>query len=157
MKKAFFSFVCMVLMLNLCACATVRKDFELSQERESVKDIEIYKSEQLYDEGDIHLFRSENKPIAIVEEAISDCLNSIEQLTFEKEKVFFPIPMDGGYHYQGYMMIIVYEDGGYDIISDGGLYSYAIDKDGQGKHKYDYANYCGELVWKDFVEKYTEK
>ena len=158
MKKAFLLFVCIVLMFSLSSCATIEKDFELSQECENIQSIEIYNSERFYYERDIHWFRGENTPIALLsEEEYSAFLDSIAKIKFEKEIVFFPIPMDGGCDYQGYIVIIAYADGGYDVISEGGQYSYAIGKDGQGRHTYDYANYCGNEPWADFIEKYISK
>ena len=145
-------------MLHLCACATVEQSFAFSQQRENIKSIEIYAPAQPYTEGNIHLLKEENQPVAVLDgDALSDCLDSIEQLTFKKEKVFFPIPMDGGCDYQGYVLMIVYQDSGYDLIAEGGFYSYAVGNDGQGRHKYDPSDYCGEVAWSDLVEKYIEK
>jgi hypothetical protein len=84
-------------------------------------------------------------------------LDSLGSLTFEKEVVFFPIPMDGGCDYDGYIIAVIYSDGGYDIIAARGLYSYAVSSDGKGRHKYDYSNYCGETPWAEFIEDYIEK
>lgn len=157
MKKVYLLVISILLMLSFCACTMVQENFKFSQQHDNVKVIEIYNSEKLYDEGNISSFKKENEPIAILEtDALSDCLNSIEQLKFEEEKVFFPIPMDGGYQYQGYILIIVYTNGGYDLIASNGQYSYAIGKDGQGKHTYKHADYCGELEWDEFVEKFLE-
>ena len=78
-------------------------------------------------------------------------------LEFEKEEVLFPIPMDGGYDYCGYVISIVYEDGGYDIISEEGLFFYSVDDGGKEKYKYDYADYCGETPWSTLIEAYIEK
>ena len=145
-------------MMSLCACTMVQHNFSFSQQRDNIKSVEIYNSDKLYYEGDVSSFKKENEPIAVLEtEALSDCINSIEQLKFEEEKVFFPIPMDGGYHYQGYILIIVYIDGGYDLIASGGQYSYFIGKDGQGKHNYEHFDYCGEIAWDEFVEKFLEQ
>ncbi|MBQ2255665.1 MAG: hypothetical protein II330_02270, partial [Clostridia bacterium] len=72
-------------------------------------------------------------------------------LGFEEEVVFFPIPMDGGYDYEGYIVVVIYSDGGYDIVAERGLYSYAIGNDGQGRHKYDHSDYCGEPRGKNLL------
>lgn len=66
----------------------------------------------------------------------------------------FPIPMDGGYDYCGYIVSIVYIDGSYDIASFDGLFSYSITKNGKGRYRYDYARYSGEINWTDFIESY---
>lgn len=158
MKKTFLLLVSVILMFSLSACATVTKEFEFSQKRENVQSIEIYNSEEAYYEGDIHQFRDENEPIVLLsDEESSAFLDAFEKLKFEEEKVFFPIPMDGGHDYQGYIVIIVYADGGYDIVSEGGQYSYAIGKDGQGRHKYSHADYYGDDSWSELVEKYIDK
>ncbi len=158
MKKTFLLLVSVILIFSLSACATITKDFEFSQKRENVQSIEIYNSEQAYYEGDIHQFRDENEPIVLLsDEESSAFLDAVEKLKFEEEKVFFPIPMDGGYDYQGYIVIIVYTDGGYDIISESGQYFYSIGKDGQGRHKYDHSDYCGDDSWSEFVKKHIDK
>ncbi len=158
MKKTFLLLVSVILIFSLSACATITKDFKFSQKRENVQSIEIYNSEQAYYEGDIHRFRDENEPIALLsDEESSAFLDAVEKLKFEQEKVFFPISMDGGYDYQGYIVIIVYTDCGYDIISENGQYFYSIGKDGQGRHKYDHSDYCGDDSWSELIEKYINK
>ena len=87
----------------------------------------------------------------------SNFLDALCTLDFEKEVVFFPIPMDGGYDYDGYIIAIIYSDGGYDIIAERGLYSYAVGRDGQGQYKYDHSDYCGETPWAEFFKEYIEK
>ncbi len=153
MKKAFLLFTSIILLFNLCACATIKKDFEFSQKRANIQSIEIYDSKQTYTEADIHKFRENNKPIKVlVAQEQKDFLKVIEEFEFEKEVVLFPIPMDGGYYYAGYMIVIVYKDGSYDIIAEYGLYSY-----GSGdKHKYDHSNYCGKTPWDHIFEEYTK-
>ena len=49
------------------------------------------------------------------------------------------------------------KDGGYDIIAERGLYSYAVGRDGQGQRKYDHSDYCGETPWAEFFKEYIEK
>jgi hypothetical protein len=158
MKKTIALLISFLLLFCLSSCATVKKDVEFSQDRANVSSIEIYNPEKTYREGDIHTFLEENEPIVILEpEQHSSFLDSLGSLTFEKEVVFFPIPMDGGCDYDGYIIAVIYSDGGYDIIAARGLYSYAVSSDGKGRHKYDYSNYCGETPWAEFIEDYIEK
>jgi hypothetical protein len=136
----------------------VKKDVELSQDRTHVQSIEIYHPERAYYEGDIHTFLEENEPIAILgSEHHKSFLDTLCSLKFEKEIVFFPISMDGGCDYDGYIVAVVYSDGGYDMIAEGGSYSYALGRDGQERHKYDHSDYCGDVAWNDFVEQYIEQ
>ncbi len=158
MKKILLIFISFTLFISLSSCITVKTEIELSQNSENITSIAIYHSENAYYEGDIHTFLEENEPIALIEdEDYSDFLNSLCSLKFEKEKAFFLIPMDGGYDYSGYIVAIVYSEGGYDIVAEGGLYSYAIGKDGQERHKYSHSDYCGEISWTEFIEKYISK
>ena len=159
MKKIFALFV-VSLLLIVCfsSCANIKKDLEFSQDRANAQSIEIFNPEKSYYEGDIHAFLEENEPIVILEpEQHSNFLDALCTLDFEKEVVFFPIPMDGGCDYDGYIIAVVYSDGGYDIIAEGGLYSYAVGSDGQGRHKYDHSDYCGETSWTEFIKEYIEK
>ncbi|MBQ5602021.1 MAG: hypothetical protein IIU77_04280 [Clostridia bacterium] len=152
--------LCMSFLLLFClaSCANIKKDLELSQDMDNVKSIEIYKPERAYYEGDISDLLKTNEPVAVLEaETFTAFLDALRSLKFEEEKVFFPIPMDGGYDYDGYIIAVVYSDGGYDIIAEGGLYSYAIGRDGQGRHKYDHSDYCGETPWTEFIDEYIEK
>jgi hypothetical protein len=158
MKKTIALLISFLLLFCLSSCATVKKDVKFSQDRANVSSIEIYNPEKTYHAGDIHTFLEENEPIVILEpEQHSSFLDSLGSLTFEKEVVFFPIPMDGGCDYDGYIIVVIYSDGGYDIIAARGLYSYAVSSDGKGRHKYDYSNYCGETPWAEFIEDYIEK
>jgi hypothetical protein len=158
MKKTIALLISFLLLFCLSSCATVKKDVEFSQDRTNVQSIEIYNPERAYYEGDIHTFLEENEPIVILEpEQHTSFLDTLYTLNFEKEVVFFPIPMDGGCDYDGYIIAVIYSDGGYDIIAARGLYSYAVSSDGKGRHKYDYSNYCGETPWAEFIEDYIEK
>ena len=158
MKKVITLLISLLLLVCLSSCANVKKEVELSQDRTHVASIEIYNSERAYYEGDIHGFLEENEPIWVLEsEKYPVFLDALCALEYEEEKVFFPIPMDGGCDYQGYMIAIVYSDGGYDIFAEDGLYSYAIGSDGQGRHKYDHSDYCGDVKWNDFVKGFIEE
>ena len=158
MKRIIALFVSLLLIFCFSSCANVKKDVKFSQDRANVSSIEIYNPEKTYHEGDIHTFLEENEPIVILDpEQHSSFLDSLGSLTFEKEVVFFPIPMGGGCDYGGYIIAVNYSDGGYDIIAACGLYSYAVSSDGEGRHKYDYSNYCGETPWTEFIEDYIEK
>ena len=97
------------------------------------------------------------KILIVSEEEYSAFLGTIEKIRFEKEILFFPISMDGGCDYQGYLVIVAYADGGYDVISEGGQYSYAIGKDGQGRHAYDHAEDGGNEPGADLIEKYISQ
>ena len=158
MKKVIILLISLLLLVCLSSCANIKKEVELSQDRTNVVSIEIYNSERAYNEGDIHGFFEENEPIWVLKsEKNSDFLDALCALEYEEEKVFFPIPMDGGCDYQGYIIAIVYSNGGYDIFAEDGLYSYAIGSDGQGQHKYDHSDYCGDVKWNDFVKGFIEK
>ena len=158
MKKIIALFISLLLIVCFSSCSNIKKDLKFSQDRANIQSIEIFNPDKSYYEGDIHTFLEENEPIVILEpEQHSNFLDTLCTLDFEKEVVFFPIPMDGGCDYVGYILAVVYSDGGYDIIAEGGLYSYAVGSDGQGRHKYDHSDYCGETPWAEFVEEYIGK
>lgn len=158
MKKIISVLVVSILTISLSSCATIKKSLKLSQEKSHIQSIEIYNTDHSYDEGSIHVFREKNKPIVVLKKTeISAFLDVLRALKFEKEVVFFPIPMSGGCDYDGYVIAVVYSDGGYDIIAEEGLYSYAVGKDGQGRHKYDHSDYCGKKPWSEIFGEYIEK
>lgn len=158
MKKGIILFISLALVFCFASCADIKKELELSQDRANVRSIEIYKPERAYYEGDISGFLKSNEPVTVLaSEHHAGFLDALCALDFEKETVFLPIPMDGGCDYDGYIIAIVYSDGGYDIIAEGGSYSYAIGSDGQGRHKYDHSDYCGKAPWSEFIGEYIEK
>ncbi len=158
MKKITIFLVSLLVLFCLSSCATVEKEVKLSQDRANIASIEIYNSEYAYYEEDIHDFLRKNEPVAILKsEYHTSFLDALCDLKFEEEIVLFPIPMDGGCDYSGYIVAIVYSDGGYDIFAEGGLYSYAVGNDGQGRHKYDHSDYCGDVAWNDFVKEFIEQ
>lgn len=158
MKKTVVLFLGLLLIVSLSACSIVKTNVELTQDRANVVSIEIYRPDRAYDEGDVHELRKTNEPISVLNaEQYVPFLNRLCSLEFEKDVVFFPIPMDGGCDYVGYIVAVVYADGGYDIVAANGLYSYAVGEDGQGRHKYDHSDYCGEQSWNEFVEEYIRK
>ena len=151
MKKVTILLINLLLLFCLSSCATVKKDVVLSQERTNVQAIEFYHSERAYDEGNIHAFLEENEPVAALEsETFTSFLDALCNLEFEEEKVFFPMPLDGGYDYKGYIIAVVYSDGGYDLIAEKGLYSYTR----HDEHRYNHADYSEERPWAEFVEEY---
>jgi len=157
MKKATVLLMGLLLIFCLPSCAYIKKDLQLSQDRANVKSIEIFNPEYAYYEGNIHSFLEENEAAAVLNsESFTSFLDALCALTFEEEAVFFPIVMDGGYDYDGYVVAIQYSDGGYDIIAEGGLYSFALGRDGKERHKYDHSDYCGEIPWTEFIEEYIE-
>ena len=158
MKKIISLIFSLALIGCLMSCATIKTGVELSQERTNVASIEIYHLDRAYYEGDIHTLLENNEPVSVLNvEQHTPFLNRLCLLEFEKDVAFFPIPMDGGCDYEGYVVAVVYTDGGYDIVAQKGLYSYAVGEDGQGKHKYDHPDYCGEQSWNEFVEEYIRK
>lgn len=158
MKKATAALIGLLMLFSLYSCATVKNDLELSQDRANIESIAIYAPEHAYSERDIHCFLENNKPVALLEsESHASFLDALVALKFEKEVFLFPIPMDGGCDYNGYIIAIVYSDGGYDIIAESGTYSYSFGDYGQGMHKYDHSDYCGEVAWTEFIEGYIEK
>ena len=157
MRKSFSLIAVFILLITLCSCTTVEKGVILSQNRSCVRSVEIYYQEYAYGEGNIHRLREEIRPIVILNpDAHSTFLDRLESLEFEEERSLLPIPTDGGYDYSGYIVAIVYSDGGYDLFAQKGSYSFAIGEDGQEKHKYGHADYCGEIPWSELVTDYTK-
>lgn len=157
MKKSLVFLLILLLSITFSSCATVKENIVFSGDRSDIQLIEIYNLDKAYYEGDISKMRQENEPICIFDaQEHSDFIESISSLEFEKEKVIFPIPMDGGYDYSGYVIAMVYSNDSYDIIAEEGLYSFSVGNNGKTRHKYDHSDYCGEKSWADFIEEYIE-
>lgn len=157
MKKIIVLFLCCFLGLSLISCTTKESYPTPSQDVSSIKCIEIYSLEEAYyTEATVLNLRKENIPVRTIddEKDISDFVSYISTLKFQKVIVHFPIPMDGGYDYYGYVIAIVY-DNGYDIIAGGGLFSYFVNSDGKEHFKYDYSDYCGDENWSEMFENFV--
>ena len=152
-KQIIVGFIALVL---LCACSgIVESKVELSQSIENVQSIQIFYTERVYDEGDITEFLEENEPYAILESKnYNDFLDELCELDYQKEVLHLLVPQDGGCDYGGYIIAVLYSNGGYDIIAEKGLFSYSLSKKGKGRYRYDYSDYCGETPWTDFIEKH---
>ena len=126
---------------------------------EQIQSIELYHSEQAYSEGNISLFRQENEPITVLEgDACTGFAQALGKLRSEDAIMLIPFPMDGGYDYEGYIVAVVYADGGYDIFAECGSYACVVGHNGQvRRRKYDHADYCGDTPWAEIIEGYIEK
>ena len=157
MKKGTLLMLLIGIICLLTSCATITSKVEFTQDTSIIQKIDIYYVEKCYTEGDIHNFLEDNAPIYTLKEEVWETfLEMVGNLQYEKEVVFFPIPMDGGCDYQGYIISIVYSNGSYDLIAEGGLYSCLIDEKGEDWHKYDYVDYTGITDWSTLIELYIE-
>lgn len=125
MEKTFNFFVIFLLLIVLSSCETKSVNYELSKDISIISKVSIYYVEEIYDEGNIHFLISENNPVYTLSKEQEDYfLVEICSLVFEREVVYFPIPMDGGCDIVGYVFIIIYEDGSYEMIAENGQFSY---------------------------------
>ena len=153
-RKIVVLFVAALLLFNLMGCMyiPVKKSVKLSKDESAIQSIDIYYVEDAYYEGDISGLRSEISPIcSLMTEQQDDFVMELLSLEFGSE-IHLLIPMDGGYHYEGYVISVVYDDGSYDLIAKEGQYSYL--NVGNGSHKYGYADYTGEKDWSAWIETY---
>lgn len=158
MKKLSAIIILLLTLIFITSCITVNGTFKLSQSELNITSIEIYKTEEMYDLGNIHFLRDENTPICIIPLQMQEkFINEIESLMYKKEVLLFPIPMDGGFETIGYVIAIVYKDGSYDIVAYNGYFSYTLKANGDERYKYDYSDYCGDEPWDSIIEKYIEK
>ena len=153
MNRLFLLFLLLVCVCTLSACATVQVNVELSGEREDIASIELYSVQTLYTEENVSALREENQPVSSLDEASYDAfLDRLVSLPFEEERIYLPIPMDGGCNVEGYVICVVYQDGRYDLIASGGQLAHRLGKDGSGRYNYGIANYTGQESWDSFVE-----
>lgn len=153
MKRFSLLFLLLFCAFSLSACATVQVNVELSGEREDIASIDLYSVQTLYTEGDVSALREENQPISSLDKASYDAfLDRLVSLPFEEERVYLPIPMDGGCNVESYVICVVYQDGRYDLIASGGQLAHWLGKDGSGRYDYGIANYVGEESWASFVK-----
>lgn len=156
MKK--FSAISLILSLIIClsSCVNVKEKLELSHGCENAEAVELFFTDEVYDENNVHVFREKNTPIKTLKTDLPELYAALCELKFEREVILFPIPMDGGCDLSGYIISVVYSGGDYDLISYSGLYSFVTRKDGRGRHKYDYSDYCGKTPWNDFIEQHFD-
>ncbi|MBR6781948.1 MAG: hypothetical protein IKM33_01965 [Clostridia bacterium] len=152
-RKIVVLFIAALLLFNLMGCMyiPVKKSIKLSKDESVIQSIDIYCVEDAYYEGDVSGLRSEISPVCtLTAEQQDDFVKELLSLKFETEIYLLPMPMDGGYDYEGYVVSVVYDDGSYDLIAEEGQYSYL--NVGNGSHKYDYADYCGTKDWSAWIE-----
>lgn len=156
MKRGAAAVLTCVSLLLLGSCVRVETGAELSGDRQDIKSVDIYDIANRYYEGDVSGLREENAPVFTVPvDTRDEFLDDLAELKFDKEVCLLPVPMDGGYDYSGYVIIISYADDSYDLIASGGQFSYSPGQDGRETYRYGYADYCGQEPWDDFIEKYT--
>lgn len=156
MKRICAVTVILALILCLTSCINVKENLELLHGYEKVDSVELFFTDEVYDENNVHVFHEKNTPIKILRGDLSELCSALCELKFEREVILFPIPMDGGCDLSGYIISVVFEGGDYDLISYSGLFSYAIGKDGRPRYKYDYSDYCGGEPWDDFIKRHFE-
>lgn len=160
MKKAIYVFIAICIMITfLSACTTVEHKFELSHDISGIEQIVIYNTETSYYESNIHNLINELEPNYIIEaDQQSDFLEELLDLDldFEEDVSIFPIPMDGGYDYTGYIVCIVYNNG-YDIIAEQGQFRYSKSSDEKESYWYGHMDYCGTNSWEELINKYISQ
>lgn len=152
-RKITILFLSLMLTFSMAGCMyiPVKKSIKLSKDESVIQSIDIYYVEDAYYEGDVSGLRSEISPVCtLTAEQQDDFVKELLSLKFETEIYLLPMPMDGGYDYEGYVVSVVYDDGSYDLIAEEGQYSYL--NVGNGSHKYDYADYCGTKDWSAWIE-----
>lgn len=77
MKKMIMMLFIFVFTLTLSACSTVTRNFEMSDDISNVKEVNIYNSEGIYTEGNVHEIINNNKPVYT--------LDSVQQEKFLNE------------------------------------------------------------------------
>ena len=153
-RKITALFVALMLTFSMAGCVYIpgSNRIKLSKDESAIQSIDIYYVEDAYYEGDISGLRSEISPIcSLAAEQQKDFIQELLSLEFGSG-VQLLIPMDGGYHYKGYVISVVYDDGSYDLIAEGGQYFYLNEEN--GSHKYGYEDYTGEKDWSAWIETY---
>lgn len=152
-RKITALFVALMLAFSMAGCVYIpgSNRIKLSKDESVIQSIDIYCVEDAYYEGNVSGLRSEISPVCtLTAEQQDDFVKELLSLKFETEIYLLPMPMDGGYDYEGYVVSVVYDDGSYDLIAEEGQYSYL--NVGNGSHKYDYADYCGTKDWSAWIE-----
>ena len=159
MKKLLSILVFVLTISFLSSCGTVEKNITFSGESWQTLSVEIYYLEKAYQtQSEARNIREENTPICILDistngEEINELMNEISSLTFTKEVLYFPAPVDWVYSFEGYVICVVYPNG-YDLIASNGQLYYSIDKKGKEDYNYGHSDYSGKNAWSDIIEKY---
>lgn len=154
MKKIVTFLLLILFVLGATSCSSKTTTVSLSDDRDEIKTVAIIELSKDYYEGDVTKLFDENKPISIIDDEQKDAfLQELLSLEFKKSFSLLPIPMDGGVDFSGYVVAIAYIDGGYDLIAEHGQFSADVD-DNKTKYGYSHDDYCGELAWAYFINKY---
>ena len=162
MKKFVVAILVVAMVVSLCSCATLDKTIKFSVESYQVEQVEIYHLETAYDESDVRNLREENTPVCVLDglteqggQKVTQLMEEISSLHFVVGVVFFPVPVDWTYIYEGYVVCVVYANG-YDIVAQQGQFYYSVDFKGDAHYKYGHADYEGEAEWSSIIGKYVQ-
>ena len=137
-----------VLLISLSGCIVYDTTYPLLHSADKIETIEIYLLEAA--KGEIP---EEAIPVAYVDSAdYSDFCSDLEDLPFRNGIMLLPVAFDPGWYLDGYVVKIIYDTGGFDIIAGSG-YQYQQEADGsrfRGRHY----SVEDDSMWNSFIEKY---
>ena len=144
-----------ILTLSLSSCLTPRVTYEPANGTEGIASVKIYyvgRYDGFYERKD----ESELEELAVASEEISsDCygelFSDLEKLKFENFIPLLPIPFDPNFYICGYILVISYEDGGYEYITPDSIQIWGENtEDSHCAHLT-----CEDEEWEDFISKYA--
>lgn len=156
MKKTISLGLVILLLVSLSSCVIkTDKAIELCGYVTDITSIDIYFTDEEYSKP-IDTIREDSTPLyTIKKEDEGAFIDRILSLEYEKDVVFLPITYAHVYS-NGYIIVINYSSGNFDLIAESGLLSCVIESDGSESYSYDNSSYCGECSWSSFIEEYIK-
>ena len=150
-------FLIIAMLLSLSACRVkLDRDVEISSNA-NITSIDVYNYTEDFEGNATELRELSTPTYTVPAERISEVAKSIEDVDYE-QIAWFPLPIDYAYVFSyGYVIVIEYDNGGYDIIAEHGTLMHRQDEDGNYHHSYTPADYRGDIPWSEFVESFVHE
>lgn len=155
-SKLFSLYLILAMAFSLSSCRIkLDRDVKLTREA-NITSIDVYNYTEDF-EGNATDLRELSTPVYTIPKArISEFASALEDVDFV-ETAWFPLHIDYAHIFSnGYVVVIEYDDGGYDLIAEHGTFIHRLNEN-DIYHNYTPADYRGDIPWNEFVESYIHE
>ena len=152
-KYALIILICICFALTFSSCTAKEQTVSFTQEVSEISSICVYNVQGSYDFENVGDLYDEDAPLHTIDkENYEEFLNAVGGLTFHKKLI--PTSLIAGGTNIGYVIVISYENGGYDIISEHATVYCIVAEDGTTNNDIKFLSYAGDTTWEDFIKGY---
>lgn len=150
-KYALVILICICFALTLSSCVAKEQTVSFTQEISEISSICVYNVQTSYDFENVGDLYDEDAPLHTIDkENYEEFLDAVGSLTFHKK--LLPTSLIKGGANIGYVIVITYENDGYDIISEHATIHCTVSEDGTIDNDIEFLSYAGDTAWEDFIK-----